>query len=69
MTKDYLKTLHLNHDASPQQIKRAYRCLIQRYHPDKYIGNKQVAENITIKLNQAYAVLSGKIRRLAITTY
>ena len=63
MTKNYLKILQLSHDALPHQIKRAYRRLIQHYHPDKYTGNKQVAENITRKPNEAYAVLSGKIRR------
>ena len=31
---DYYAILHVPHDATPQQISRAYRALMRRYHPD-----------------------------------
>ena len=57
------KILGLNHNASKDEIRRAYKRLIQKYHPDKYQSNISFALKKTKALNQAYAILSGKIRR------
>lgn len=53
----------LNHDASPEEIKKAYRTYAKLYHPDKNKDNPQYAEEMMIKLNAAYEVLSNPIKR------
>ena len=67
-THDPHKILGLNHNASKDEIRRAYKRLIQKYHPDKYKSNISLALKNTTALNQAYAILSGKIRRQWTTT-
>ena len=56
-TTDYYHTLGLKKGASPEDIKKAYRKLAVKYHPDKNPGNKQ-AEDRFKEINEAYAVLS-----------
>lgn len=51
---DYYKTLGVDKNASPEQIKRAFRELAQKYHPDKASGNAEKFKEI----NEAYQVLS-----------
>jgi len=51
---DYYKTLGVNKNASPEEIKRAFRELAQKYHPDKASGNAEKFKEI----NEAYQVLS-----------
>ena len=55
--KDYYQVLSLKKDASPEEIKRAYRKLAVKYHPDKNQGNKEAEEKFK-EINEAYAVLS-----------
>lgn len=47
---DYLKILGLTSDASPDDVKRAYRKLSKQYHPDMSTGNAEAF----IELNEAY---------------
>lgn len=57
MTKDYYKVLGIAKDASPDEIKRAYRKLAHLYHPDK---NQDHANGEKFKeINEAYQVLSN----------
>ena len=51
-------------NASKEVIKNAYRALIKKYHPDSYTGNKQYAEEMIKKINEAYEILSDENKRL-----
>src|SRR6266511_4737833 len=54
---DYYKVLGLGKNATPEEIKRAYRKLAVKYHPDKNPGDKTAEERFK-EINEAYAVLS-----------
>jgi len=54
--KDYYKILGVSKSASPEEIKKAYRKLALKYHPDHNKGNNS-AEAMFKDLNEAYAVL------------
>lgn len=56
-SKDYYEVLGLQKGASDDEIKRAYRKLAMKYHPDKNQGNKE-AEDKFKDINEAYQVLS-----------
>lgn len=62
MPEDYYKVLGVDKGASEAQIKKAYRKLAMKYHPDKNKGNKTAEEKFK-KINEAYAVLSDKQKR------
>jgi curved DNA-binding protein CbpA len=53
--------------ASGQEITKAYRALVSRYHPDKHQDNelKDLAEQKLAELNEAYEVLSNPTSRAA----
>lgn len=57
--KDYYKILGVSPDASDDEIKKAYRKLAHKYHPDKPGGDEQKFKEI----NEAYQVLSNKEKR------
>lgn len=64
MHKDYYKILGLKRDASPEQVKDAYRTLAKKYHPDKYTGPKAQAALDRFKdVSEAYEVLSDPRKR------
>ncbi|MEP7278002.1 MAG: J domain-containing protein [Bacteroidota bacterium] len=54
--KDYYKTLGVQPNASMQQIKKSFRQLAQRHHPDKNPGNA-VAEAVFREIQEAYETL------------
>ena len=55
--KDYYKVLGVDKNASIEDIKRTYRKLAKKYHPDKNPGNKQAEEKFK-EINEANEVLS-----------
>ncbi|KAL9610476.1 MAG: hypothetical protein Q9167_004816 [Letrouitia subvulpina] len=60
-TKDYYKVLGVSNDADDRAIKRAYRTLTKKYHPDKTAAQgvpKEDAEKKMASINEAYEVLS-----------
>jgi molecular chaperone DnaJ len=67
MAKDYYEVLGVPKDASPDQIKRAYRDLAMRYHPDK--NKNHDAEEKFKEINEAYAVLSNDEKRRQYDTF
>lgn len=57
MAKDYYQILGISRNASLDDIKKAFRTLAQKYHPDKNPGNKTAEEKFK-DINEAYQVLS-----------
>ena len=55
--KDYYKILGVQKTANDQQIKKAYRKLAIKYHPDKNKDDKQAQQKFK-EISQAYSVLS-----------
>jgi curved DNA-binding protein CbpA len=53
--KDYYQVLGLGKDVSPDDIKKAFRKLAVKHHPDKNPGNKDAEEKFK-EINEAYAV-------------
>lgn len=60
--KDYYDILGVSRDADTSTIKRAFRKLAVKYHPDKNPGDK-TAEKMYVELNNAYEVLSDDQKR------
>ena len=61
-TDDLYQVLGVSRDASAAEIKKAYRQLVRKYHPDANPGNKEAEEHFK-KINQAYEVLSDTQKR------
>lgn len=59
---DYYKILGISREASEEDIKKAYRRLSKKYHPDANIGNK-AAEKLFMEISEAYSVLGDKEKR------
>jgi DnaJ-class molecular chaperone len=60
--RDYYDILGVKKSASEDEIKKAYRALAKKFHPDKNKGNKD-AENKFKEISEANAVLSDKEKR------
>lgn len=62
MAKDYYEILGVNKSASADEIKKNYKKLAKKYHPDVNPNDKE-AENKFKELSEAYAVLSDQEKR------
>eukprot|EP01098_Paradermamoeba_levis_P007448 TRINITY_DN3080_c0_g1_i1.p1 TRINITY_DN3080_c0_g1~~TRINITY_DN3080_c0_g1_i1.p1 ORF type:complete len:371 (-),score=119.99 TRINITY_DN3080_c0_g1_i1:96-1208(-) len=60
--KDYYQLLNVPRDAPTKQIKKAYRDLAAKYHPDKNPGDKDAADKFT-EIAKAYEVLTDNEKR------
>ena len=65
---DYYKVLGLDRNASESDIKKAYRKLAMKYHPDRTKGDKS-AEEMFKKVSEAYAVLGDEEKRKEYDTF
>jgi len=62
MGKDFYSTLGISRDASQDDIKKAYRKMAVKYHPDKNPGNHE-AEDKFKDVSEAYSVLSDEKKK------
>ncbi len=60
--KDYYRILGVDRNADSKTIKRAYRSMAVKYHPDKNPGDKQAEERFK-EINEAYEVLGDPAKR------
>src|SRR5580658_7972621 len=65
MGKDYYKALGVDKSASQDDIKKAFRKLAQKYHPDKKGGDEAKFKEVS----EAYSVLSDKKKRSEYDAY
>ncbi len=68
MSKDYYKTLGVAKSAPAEEIKKAYRKLAMKYHPDRNKGDKAAEEKFKA-ISEAYAVLSDDDKKKEYDTY
>ena len=61
--RNYYEMLGVNKNAPSNEIKKAYRALAIKYHPDRNLGNKAAEEKFK-DINEAYEVLSDQTRRV-----
>lgn len=66
--KDYYQILELERNATESDIKKAYRRLALKYHPDRNHGDKSAEEKFK-KINEAYACLSNPEKKANYDTF
>ena len=59
---DYYEILEVTHEATDTEIKKSYRRLAVKYHPDKNPGNKEAEEHFK-EISQAYEILGNPEKR------
>ena len=62
--RNYYETLQVFPNASPQEVKDAFRFLLFRYHPDHNKGKEDWAVQETMNLVEAYHILADPARRM-----
>lgn len=60
--KDYYSILGVDRNATPEELKKAFRQLALKYHPDRNQGNKEAEEKFK-EINEAYSCLSDSDKR------
>jgi len=68
MAEDYYQMLGVKKDATKEEIRKAYRKLAMKYHPDHAKGDKAAEEKFK-KISEAYAVLSDNEKRKEYDTF
>ncbi len=69
MAKDYYQVLGLDRSASDSDIKKAYRRLAMKYHPDRNPGKEKEATERFKEINEAYGILGDPEKRKQYDTY
>ena len=67
-SKDYYEILGIDKGASEEEVKKAFRKLAIKYHPDKNQGNKEAEEKFK-EVNEAYQVVSDPEKRARYDQY
>ncbi len=62
---NYYEILYLSKNATQTEIKRSYKKLVKKYHPDLYSGDKTFAEQKIKQINEAYDILSNPKKKFA----
>ena len=60
--RDYYEVLGVNKNATEAELKKAYRKMAMKYHPDQNQGDKEAEEKFK-EVNEAYEVLSDSQKR------
>ena len=66
--RDYYETLEVGQDASTKEVKKAYKKLAMKYHPDRTQGDK-AKEEIFKEVKEAYEILNDDQKRAAYDQY
>lgn len=61
--KNYYDKLGIDKSANPEEIKKAYRQLSKKYHPDMHVGGNQHAEAVFKEIKEAYEVLANPTKK------
>ena len=56
--KDYYEILGVSKEATPEEIRKAYKKLALKWHPDKHVDDKKEAEEKFKEIAEAYSILS-----------
>ncbi|MBO8139133.1 MAG: molecular chaperone DnaJ [Thermosipho sp. (in: Bacteria)] len=67
--KDYYEILGVSRNATEEEIRKAYKQLIKKWHPDKHHENKKEAEQKFKEIQEAYEVLSDPEKRAMYDRY
>ncbi len=65
---DYYEILEISRNADGNEVKKAYRKMALKYHPDRNPNDKEAEEKFK-KINEAYQILSDKEKRQIYDTY
>lgn len=60
---NYYEILNIQRKSSNDDIKKAYKEMASKFHPDKYPDNTKFAEDMMKDINVAYSVLSDFVKK------
>nr|QNJ44838.1 HSP40-2 [Agasicles hygrophila] len=66
---DYYQILKVSNNATTDEIKKAYKKLALKWHPDKNLNNKEEATKRFREISEAYEILSDSTKRRSYDTY
>jgi curved DNA-binding protein CbpA len=67
--RDYYQVLEIDREATDEEVRKAYRRLAVRWHPDKNPDNPQLAEKRFKEVSEAYQILSDPVKRADYNKY